>query len=565
MRSLRVLFLALLAGACTAPYSHVPLAPPKRYLEAESALRRGQFGEAAVGFREFLSKSGDLTYHPRAYYRLAQAEYGLKSYEQTLNTLSELKKEFPGQKGPQIPALRGDAQYALDRRMDAILSWEQAWVGGTKADREVLRPRVEKAIAELDADSAQHLAEVITAPEMQEMLAMHEPLPLASPGKELARKEDAAAEHPAQAPPVEVASIADLDQPPAGEEPSALPASAARVACLVQLTGPDKAYGWRALNGLRLAFDDLPDALAVRDTGGDPQVAVRLLRRLAADPTVVAVVGPQRSAEAEAIAPLAEQLGLPVLLLSQREGLGGGSVLQAAITQSQQASTVVDHAATQLGVSRFAVLYPDDGYGKSFSAAFAEAVKQHNATLVGVKPYPPGEQSFAAETAAVLGWVGSRDLQAVFIPDAAPTATALAAQLRRVAPDLVLLGSESWNDAPFIAQAGAVIDGAVFTDSFHVGSGDAATQAFVARFRSRTGTPPTVYEAQAYDAGMLIRRAIDQGAGTRGDVLAELRKTRSYEGAGHLSAGPQGFERQLILLRARQGEIEEVEPAANPG
>jgi ABC-type branched-subunit amino acid transport system substrate-binding protein len=338
--------------------------------------------------------------------------------------------------------------------------------------------------------------------------------------------------------------------------------SLTRVACLVQLTGPDKSYGWRALNGLRLAFDDQPDALTVRDTGGDPQVAAQLVRRLASDPTIVAVVGPQRSAESEAVAPLAEQLGMPVLLLSQREGLGGRSVLQAGVTQRQQASTVIQYATSRLGATRFGVLYPDDGYGQAFLGAFSDEVRAHGATLVGSKAYTPSSRSFGGEVAAVRGWIDSQGLQAVFIPDAAPTATALATAVRQVAPDVVLLGSESWNDAPLIAQAGAAIDGAVFVDTFHAGGGDAATDAFVSRFRSRSGTAPTVFEAQAYDAGMLVRSAVDNGATTRAALLDQLRTVQSYEGAGRLSAAPQGFHRELILLRARQGEIERVEPAA---
>jgi ABC-type branched-subunit amino acid transport system substrate-binding protein len=404
------------------------------------------------------------------------------------------------------------------------------------------------------------------------MLALHEPIPLAVEGRTVAgeaaeydERRDAARweEEPADpAEPLAAASATATDRQPDALAGEPLAGPVERVACLVQLTGPDKDYGWRALNGLRLAFEDLPDSLAVRDTGGDPQVAAQLVRRLAADPTVLAVVGPQRSAESEAVAPLAEQLGLPVLLLSQREGLGGRAVLQAGVTQRQQAGTVIDYASTRLGVRRFGVLYPDDGYGRAFVEAFGAEVQQRGGTLVGKKSYPAGNRSFGGEIAAVRGWIDAGGLQAVFIPDAAPTATALATALRQVAPELVLLGSESWNDAPLIAQAGSAIDGAVFVDTFYPGGGDAGTEAFVSRFRSRAGTSPTVFEAQAYDAGMLVRRAIEQGGSTRSALLEQLRAVRSYEGAGRLSAAPHGFERELILLRAHHGEIQRIEPAA---
>ena len=94
----------------------------------------------------------------------------------------------------------------------------------------------------------------------------------------------------------------------------------------------------------------------------------------------------------------------------------------------------------------------------------------------------------------------------------------------QAAPQIQLLGTESWNQPDILAAAGKGIDGAVFADSFFVGSGTPSTADFVARFRAQNGYDPTGFEAQAYDAGMLVREAIAQGARTRGAVLQNPRE-----------------------------------------
>ena len=157
----------------------------------------------------------------------------------------------------------------------------------------------------------------------------------------------------------------------------------AKVACLLPLTGPDQAYGKRALAGLRLAFDDVPEQLIVRDTGGDPATAADWLARLQDNPEVLAVVGPLRSAEAEVAAPMAEQQHLPLLLLSQREGLGGRYVLQVAMTRTQQIRLLVRYAASELKLRRFGIVYPNDGYGSTFAETFRKEAANQGASCRG--------------------------------------------------------------------------------------------------------------------------------------------------------------------------------------
>jgi ABC-type branched-subunit amino acid transport system substrate-binding protein len=347
-------------------------------------------------------------------------------------------------------------------------------------------------------------------------------------------------------------------QPETAGAPPAAPV-ATKVACLLPLTGPDAAYGKRSLAGLQLAFADAPEQLMVHDTSGSPKVAAAVLRDLKSDPTVVAVVGPLRASEAEATAPLAEREQVPLLLLSQRDGLAGHFVLQIAMTRNQQVRALVRYAVDNLNLRHFGILYPSDAYGSAFAASFKEEVGNHGGDVAGTQTYEPGADEFATTVATVKSWE-DKGVDALFIPDAARTAAPLAAQVRQVLPEVALLGTESWNDAQALASAGSAIDGAIFTDAFFAGSTRPSTRRFVERFQRGAGRLPTVFEAEAFDAGLAVRQALAEGVTSRDQMVPQLTSEGSFEGAGDLRASPTGFQRAVSILRYRDGKIEEVTP-----
>lgn len=369
-----------------------------------------------------------------------------------------------------------------------------------------------------------------------------------------------------------LAPLEDTGEPPGADVATSSNAtnipvwdSAARVATILSLTGPSKERGIRALQSLRLAFADSPENLVVRDTGADLDLTTQLFEKLVSDPTVLAVIGPLDSEEAKVVAPLAQKFGMPVLLLSRNQELAGGPVMQFATTPGQQAQAVVEYARVVLRATRFAVLYPDDFDGRRYDRYFEKEVNEQGGTIVGSKAYGPGQRSFAAEVATLRRWAERKGVEAVFIPDDAAAATALAVAVRKAIPELVLLGTETWNDPFTIAQAGPSIEGAVFVDSFLANGGSPAAQSFVTRFVEYAGHAPGVTEAQAFDAAMLVRRALEQGADTREAVVAELRRVGEYDGAGQLHVAPAGFEPELFLLRVRNGRIEQIPTPARAG
>jgi hypothetical protein len=326
---LAALLLVCSACAATPYYADLPLTPTRGIAESEDALRRGDYATAVSGFTDYLA-SGQTTFRARAYYQLAQAQYGLENYNGALATLADLQAEFPNA-GPQADVLRGDIYFALDRKADAIVAWQDAWKIGTDSDRVFIRSRIEEVSEDLTPADRSLLSDQLTDTQVRALVGLgavnelgaagSEPLPEKLTGKaaEEESEADAAAGY---------AAVEADTPPPANLAAGDALAAGVQVAALLPLTGPDQAAGKRALSGLRLAFSGTERMLVVRDTSDQPDLAAQLTTALASEPTVLAIIGPLRADTAQAVAPLAERLQMPTLLLAPNEHLTGAYVLE---------------------------------------------------------------------------------------------------------------------------------------------------------------------------------------------------------------------------------------------
>jgi ABC-type branched-subunit amino acid transport system substrate-binding protein len=523
---------------------------PLPFRQAEDNFRLGHYDKAVRGYQVFLESDSSDDYEelvPRAYYRMAMAEYRRGRYTECLAVLDRMQRRLPDKGWAQVDTLRGDAELARGNPISALRWWEEGWKIGDADEKREARQHITEAIDRMDASALARARSVLTTEEMRALVDARLQLPH-KPGTAPMTYSTAPPPKPAGAPPS-----------PLGEDTGPPP----RIGVLLPLSGEYATYGQRSLNGIKLALGAQADALVVRDTQGEPPVGRAAVDELINDPSIGVVIGPLRSKVAEAVAPRAERGSLPLVVLSQQEGISGRWVVQPAMTADRQAAALADYAAGQ-GLRNLGILYPNDPYGSALSSAFRQQVEQRGGRVVGAVTYDSNQREFSVELLTVDKWMKDDGLQAVFIPDFAPTAIPLAKQLRQAHPNVVLLGSNGWNDPAALGPAAGDLDGAVFVDGFFANSSRRATQDFVAAYRAAYGGTPEILEAQAYDAAKLVAAALQSGARSRPHVIAALQTPRSFDGAaGTVSVGPQGIQRQLFLLRVASGTISEI-PVARP-
>ncbi|HLC17864.1 MAG TPA: penicillin-binding protein activator [Thermodesulfobacteriota bacterium] len=362
---------------------------------------------------------------------------------------------------------------------------------------------------------------------------------------------------------------------------------AVAIGALLPLKGEYAPYGEAALKGVLLAADifggtdSKPVEVYVKDVGPDPAEARRAVREIASLPMVVGLVGPLLSSTAYETASTAQASRIPLITLSQREGLTevGDYVFRNSVTPSQQASAVAAHAYKKLGSRTFAVLYPENSYGKSLSKHFAQEVKRLGGSLIASVGYEEGTTDFSSILEGIFSievtetregrrtiteYEPKAEVDALYIPDTYRTVSLIVPYLEYYNIEGVrLLGSNGWNSPALVELAGKAVEGAVFVDGFFAGSRRPGAMEFTERFTRTYGTPPGVIEAQSYDATRVLLSAMEAGEfGTtdRGILKKRILEIEEKGGAGGtITFGPDGeAKKELFLLTVRKGKITEI-------
>ncbi len=354
---------------------------------------------------------------------------------------------------------------------------------------------------------------------------------------------------------------------------------------ILPLSGRYAAFGQAVRRGMELALEEFeseafPVRLVFRDSGGDARRSARAVSELANAEGVLAILGPLTGAAAEGAAARAQLERLPLLALSQRDGLAetGAYVFRNSLTSGLQARALARYAVEERGLRTFAVLAPDNRLGEDMINRFRAEIESRGGQLVAVRRYAPQATDFRRQILLLKGENPDAPQQAteedsdgeplelpfeaLFIPDYAEKIGLIAPQLTFYGVrDVALLGINGWNDPRLLETAGGHVEGAVFADGFYRYSPYPFVQAFVNRYFERHGEEPTILEAQGYDAvGILLSQLRLGGAVSRDGLREALSRLQNYPGvAGSTSFDGQGDARkELFLLQVQKGAIVQI-------
>ena len=393
------------------------------------------------------------------------------------------------------------------------------------------------------------------------------------------------------------------------------PVDSSLVGVLLPLSGTYAPPGRRLKRVIEMAnrHAGSPMKLAFVDTEGSPERTVEQLEQLVLQRGAVAVLGPLLKENAAAAAEAAQALHVPLICLAQAEGITADRpfVFRGFLTPVQQVQQLVEHVTTKLGLQRFAVLAPDNSYGKLASEAFTAEVLQRGGEVQQQVYYDPTSGDFrksAAELAAKDYTARSYEFhklkedarkrgmdpdkvvlppmveyQAIFIPDSYQRVPLVASALayeefaigefkpKRDDIPLLLLGLNGWNDDSIARQGGKYVRGGVFVDAFFPGSDELQVQSFIASFRTEFERSPGTVDALGYDAARMVAQAVAQGPGRR-EVMQEV--LMAVELPDSVSGGVRFDEqgeviRSLEVLAIGKDRIERWQPepieSAPPG
>ena len=363
------------------------------------------------------------------------------------------------------------------------------------------------------------------------------------------------------------------------------------VGCLLPLSGPFAIYGDEVLNGIQLGMGVFSRQihgpvveLVIKDSRGDPAQAVKELEVLARNEKVIAVIGPLSSRTALVASEKAQELGVPIITITQKEGIveKGDMVFRNFMTPSMEIKMLLDTAVDEMGIKRFAILYPENSYGRFFMDLFWDGLEEQGGMVTAVESYSPDDTDFADQIKKLVGLYYPRpdslieqirerrtpeedeseldleetepiiDFEAIFIPDNFQKVAMITPQLvYHDIVDVLLVGTSLWQSSELIEMAGDYVQGAIFSSGFFKESGEPGCESFADKYRVDFESEAGLLAATGFDTiGLLNGIMKDEGMYTRQDLKKALLRCKDYMGVtGMISFDTDGdIEKRPLLL-----------------
>ena len=359
------------------------------------------------------------------------------------------------------------------------------------------------------------------------------------------------------------------------------------IGCVLPLSGRNAAAGNRVLDAIVLAsglFDPVvktPIKLIIEDSQSRTETAGAAVAKLAAKDGVICILGPLGDDESLAAAREAQRLKVPIITLTEREGITdmGNYVFRSYLTNRVEIESLVKYATQEMGLAKFAVLYPDDNYGREMEKLFREEVLRKKGKILKVRSYQTTKTDFADEIKSIsnlkqrpsAGEEGERPgdenrsdmgFDALFIPDSTARISMIVPQLAfHDVRGVKLLGTSTWNTPDILKAGSELLEDAIFVDAFSPNSFYPEVNDFTDVYYTNYSREPDAMEALAYDAaGIIVKIIREDGIKTRDQFRENLLDVRNYRGVtGKTSfSGMRDARKDVFVLTIKDGKIIQI-------
>ncbi len=320
-----------------------------------------------------------------------------------------------------------------------------------------------------------------------------------------------------------------------------------KVGALFSVTGPPSFLGEPERNTAQMVVDDInkaggikgrPIELVVYDTTGDPTKAVQLATKLIKDDKVVAIIGPSTTGETMAVKPVTEREQIP--LISCAAGIKIADPVNPCTFKTAQNDTlaverIYEHLKKNK-ISKVAILTVSDGFGASGREQLKSQAANFGITLVVDDTFGPKDTDMTAQLTKIRG----SEAQAIICWGTNPGPALVAKNVRQLGIKLPLFMSHGVSSKKFIELAGEAAEGIILPTGRVIVADrlpdsdpqKKALMTYVMNYKQHYGVEGDHFGGHAWDAMMLLKKALDQGADTPSAIRDQLEKVSGFAGIG---------------------------------
>jgi branched-chain amino acid transport system substrate-binding protein len=318
------------------------------------------------------------------------------------------------------------------------------------------------------------------------------------------------------------------------------------IASISPLSGGQASLGVAIKNGVELALKDREKDLTAagykvvykpQDDEAKPEVGSQVAQRVAADRSVIAVVGTLNSGVARAIIPVFAREGGGLVMVSPANTnpvltQGNPHYNRIVFKDDFQGPAGARYAAKVLGIKTVYVMHDKTEYGKGLADEFAKEIVKHGVTVIANIGVDQGKADYGPEATQAT----ARAADMVYFGGIYDTAGPLFKQIRAKGFRGMFMGGDGLDSSDLIKLGGDAVENTYFTSvSADYKSGEG--KAFFDKYKAAYKDDPPTYAVYGYDAANLVLdRLIEYGKANKGKVPTRpefsqiIRNTKNFKG-----------------------------------
>lgn len=339
-----------------------------------------------------------------------------------------------------------------------------------------------------------------------------------------------------------------------------------KVGAILAETGPSF-LGVPEANTLRMLTEELNAKggingntieLIVKDSGGNPEKAISFAKQLIEEDKVFAIIGPSTSGETMKIKNIAEQAETILLSCAAAEVIVNPVAKWVFKTPQMDSDAVkkIYMEMNRMNISKIGVVAGNTGFGKAGGEQLLKIAPDFGIEVVISEVYDKDATDLSAVVAKLMA---NKDIQAVVNWSIVPAQSIIIKNIRQAGWDVPIFQSHGFGNIKFVQAAGDAAEGTIFPAGrllvADVLPADHPQKEVLVKYKSdyesRFKEDVSTFGGHAYDAFMILTRAIGEAGVDKAKVRDTIENMKGFVGTGgifnfspedHTGLGLDGFE-----------------------
>jgi branched-chain amino acid transport system substrate-binding protein len=324
----------------------------------------------------------------------------------------------------------------------------------------------------------------------------------------------------------------------------------------------------KAAGGLDVGGVKYDVEVIIEDNESKPESAAKAATKLITEDEVLAIVGPQSSAQAIPAGEMANNFGTPMISpwsTNPDTTKDRPFVFRGCFLDPFQGPVVANFIKEEFGFTKAAVLYDvASDYPKGLAEVFKEAWEKNNGpgSVVAFESFTTKDADFSSQLTNII----NSGAEVLFTPQYYNEVALIVQQAHELGWKNPIVGSDSWGSAETVKLCGEECYGLFFSTHYAAAGATGATKAFIDRYNQKYGYVPDDVGALTWDSLRIVQAAIQGTGGLSGDLKKDreavkdaMANIKEFDGiTGKMTFTPDGdpIKCAVIVRISDKGEFE---------